>query len=405
MIIEQFNIEAAFLNGPIQEEIYIKDPHATGKRAWRLQKALYGLKQAARNWNLMLNDILKGMGFEQCPDDPGLYTSEDKLLCVHVDDLLCAFVDEVQKQRWLNALAKFVTIEERGVPSKFLGMNIKWDEKCAMITGEDAIEKLATLYNIKKARSPFSLAKPSHSSGEVGRRRYQAITGSLLFIARMWRPDIRYVVARLCTKTSQPSHKDIHHAEKVVGYLLSTKNDGICLQPMTGKIEVFCDAGEETLEDKATTGVIVMDGQSPLSWTARKQDVTTLSSTEAEYIALSSAAQDALWFTKVMEFIGISHTPTVFTDNEGAATLSENPDFHCRTKHIRRRHHFVRECVENGELMVKWIPGEQNPADMLTKPVTGTRLTALKRLTGMIFGMPGTNDKEQRDGPGLPGSE
>jgi len=73
MRVRQYDIEGAFLNGLLKEELYVRDIHATGHRAWRLRKSLYGTKQAAHNWNKVLDDILKGLGFSQCFDDSGLY--------------------------------------------------------------------------------------------------------------------------------------------------------------------------------------------------------------------------------------------------------------------------------------------------------------------------------------------
>ena len=125
-----------------------------------------------------------------------------------------------------------------------------------------------------------------------------------------------------------------------------------------------------------------MAGNSPISWASRKQDITTLSSTEAEYIALGMGAQDAMWIGKILRFLGHPVVPRLWTDNRGAATLSANPDLHKRTKHIHRRHHFVRECVEEGEIIVHWVRGDDNPTNILTKPVVGSRLSALKELAG-----------------------
>ena len=170
---------------------------------------------------------------------------------------------------------------------------------------------------------------------------------------------------------------------KVISYLLATSKEGIILKAYQDPIDVYTDTGEEKLDDKATSGMIMLTGKTPLGWAARKQDVTTLSSTEAEYIALGAGAQDAVWIGKIMEFLSMSTRPRLWTDNEGASTLSYNPDYHRKTKHIQRRHHFVRECVEANELTVHWVPGEDNPADMLTKPVETSRLQDLKQKSGM----------------------
>lgn len=386
LVMRQFDVEAAFLNGPLEEEIYVKDKHATGTKAWRLRKALYGLKQAASNWNLVINDLLSGIGYHQCPDDPGLYQGSKGLICVHVDDLLCAFTSKEDMKEWETEIGKHVTLEDRGLPSRFLGMTITWGATTAQVMGADTIRKAAETYGItKEARSPY-LAGEKLLNEDADKNKYQAMIGSILYIARMWRPDIRYAVARLCIKSASPKSVNVQKAKKVLGYLLATQHKGIQLGPLDEEIEVYCDAGEETLEDHATNGIVVKSGASPLSWTSRKQDVTILSSTEAEYVALSAAAQDALWFTKMITFLEYPQMITIRTDNEGAATLTKNPDFHKRTKHIRRQHHFIRECVTNGELLVKWIAGTDNPADMLTKPVTGTKFTTLKKMIGMTMG-------------------
>ena len=93
-------------------------------------------------------------------------------------------------------------------------------------------------------------------------------------------------------------------------------------------VDIFTDAGEEKLEERDTSGILTRIRQSPVSWATRKQDVTTLSSTEAEYVALSMGVQDRLWVQKVMGFLGEVRTPRIWTDNKGASTLTENPDFH-----------------------------------------------------------------------------
>jgi len=92
-MIRQYDIKGAFVNEPLQEDLYVKDSHATGDRAWKLEKSLYGTKQAEHNWNQVIDDILRGLGFSQSPDDPGLYfrIQDGSIITIHVDDLLCAF--------------------------------------------------------------------------------------------------------------------------------------------------------------------------------------------------------------------------------------------------------------------------------------------------------------------------
>ena len=113
------------------------------------------------------------------------------------------------------------------------------------------------------------------------------MVGRLLFIARMWRPDVRFSVQRLCIKASKPTEQDQRAAYRIIANLPGSAQEGVTLNSWSHEgLDILTDVGEEVLEDKATSGILVMSGNSPVSWTSRKQDVTTLSSTEAEYIAL-----------------------------------------------------------------------------------------------------------------------
>jgi len=137
-------MEGAFLNGLLKEELYVKDVHATGKQAWKLLKSLYGTKQAAHNWNKVINDILKGLGFKRCSDDPGLYYREKDrgMIIIHLDDLLCAFNSIEAMEEWITAMRKHFTLEDHSTPSRFLGTNLLWIKTGVIITGESTIQVL-----------------------------------------------------------------------------------------------------------------------------------------------------------------------------------------------------------------------------------------------------------------------
>jgi len=185
-------------------------------------------------------------------------------------------------------------------------------------------------------------------------------------------------------KTKAPVEQDWANGLRVVAYLLAIRTEGILLGPDEQQpMDIFTDGGEEKLEDRATSGILIRLGRSPTSWAPRKKDVTPLSSTEAEYIALSMGVQDGMWVGKVMEPLGEHRVPRIWTDNKGAATLTENPNFHRRTKHICRRHQFIRECPGYGSVTVHWLSGQENPADELTQVIAGPMLNAIKEALGM----------------------
>jgi len=132
MVIRQYAIEGAFLNGPLQEDLYVRDAHATGDRAWKLEKSLYGTKQVAHNWNRVTDDNLIGLGLSRSPDDPGLYfrIQDGSIITIHVDDLLCAFRTH-KIQVWEAELRKHPTVEEKELPNRFLGMDVAWSQEGA----------------------------------------------------------------------------------------------------------------------------------------------------------------------------------------------------------------------------------------------------------------------------------
>ena len=187
MVMGQFDIEGAFLNRPLEEVLYIKDQHATGNRAWRLKKFLYDTKQAVRNWNTFIDNILRGLGFAQCPDDPGFYFRKinGSLIVLHVDDLLCAFSDTTALAEWKEALAQHLTVEDRGMPERFLRMDMVWKEGQVQISGKSVILSLANDFMINKpAAIPYLIIEDSAELAEI--KPFQILVGRLLFIARMW---------------------------------------------------------------------------------------------------------------------------------------------------------------------------------------------------------------------------
>jgi len=136
-----------------------------------------------------------------------------------------------------------------------------------LISGASAIEKLAQDYGISFTReATTSYTTRKEPEGQVDIKQFQKLTGKLLFITRIWRPDIRYAVQRLCVKTRAPTTQPWINRLKIVAYLHATKNEGIMLGP-SGKepIDIFTDTGEERLEDKATSGILTRIGMSAVS--------------------------------------------------------------------------------------------------------------------------------------------
>ena len=117
-----------------------------------------------------------------------------------------------------------------------------------------------------------------------------------------------------------------------------------------------------------------------ISWGSTKQSSTSLSSCEAEIYALSEGAKDLVYFRKLLT--GLGEPPkgpsACATDNQGARDLSYNPEHHSRSKHIARRHFYIRDMVEAMELTVPYVHTDDNISDMLTKQLTSARFHTLR---------------------------
>ena len=148
------------------------------------------------------------------------------------------------------------------------------------------------------------------------------------------------------------------------------------------KLQGFSDSDWGNLEDgKSVSGYcFIMNTNSDMvCWKSRKQTCVALSTCEAEYVALVSCVQEAKFLRCLYEeFSGDKvNTVDIFVDNQSAIALAKNPVLHQRTKHIDIKYHFIRVEVQKGYILLKYIPSEQNLADMFTKPITRKRLDNL----------------------------
>jgi hypothetical protein len=122
-----------------------------------------------------------------------------------------------------------------------------------------------------------------------------------------------------------------------------------------------------------------------ISWMSQRQKSIALSTTEAEFVAASEAAKELVWLTRLFaQITSLSKVPVLFMDNLSTVKLSENQAFHKRSKHIEVRHYFVREKVEEGRLVVEYIPGTEQIADILTKPLPASRFREMRLGLGLF---------------------
>ena len=162
----------------------------------------------------------------------------------------------------------------------------------------------------------------------------------------------------------------------ILEYINGTSEYGITFQrgTLSGiSLEVFADAdyaSKATDRRSVSGGVIMCGGSSVVCWFSRAQKCVTLSTTEAEYVALGDAVKELLFLRQVWHFMLPSKVMPcfpIFEDNQGAVQLAQNPITNSNSKHIDVRHHFLRELVRQRDIKVVQVPSEFQHADILTK--------------------------------------
>ena len=206
--------------------------------------------------------------------------------------------------------------------------------------------------------------------------RYQSLVGSLLYINRMTRPDISLHVNLLGRRTSKPSQDNLRTARALVEYLALTIDEGLTIRKGNheAQIALSADASYGGENSRSQSGSLTILYGTPMMWSSGRQDVVSMSITEAEYIACSETAKDSQWITQFLtelrinkNKVGTKLTPTLYTDNEAALKLTKTQTFYRRTRHIEHRFHYIRELVDQKTLHITGIKGKNNPADPLTK--------------------------------------
>ena len=313
------------------------------------------------------------MGFTQSKSDPCIYMSgkDDKFfIAVYVDDMILAGSKEDEMKRVKEQLLLKFDIKDLGKLRYFLGMSvIQNDEKATTWMGQPTyIEKLLTkmgMNNCNPVKTPMNsgdhLVKANENDESRDQQGHQSLIGSLLYLATCTRPDIAFAVGVLARFCSKPDQSHWTAAKRVLRYLKGTSNYGIIFRGDVSSVPIgYSDAdwAGDIEGRESTSGYVFCIAGGPVSWRSKKQDTVALSTAEAEYVALSSAAQECIWIKRLnSEFGNMSDGPTVIMeDNQSCIAIAKNPQHHGRSKHIDIKHHFIRELVGNKTIELRYCP-------------------------------------------------
>ncbi|KAG7578912.1 Integrase catalytic core [Arabidopsis thaliana x Arabidopsis arenosa] len=383
--VHQMDVHNAFLHGDLHEEVYMKLPQGFSTpnetRVCRLRKSLYGLKQAPRCWFAKLTAALIKYGFSQAPSDYSLFVySKNGIslrILVYVDDLIISGNKPEEIKIFKEYLATCFHMKDLGFLKYFLGLEVSRNAKGIYVCQRKYASDIVTetgLLGCKPAGSPMDQNhRLGLATGPVlaDPESYRRLVGRLIYLIAT-RPDLTYAVHILSRFMQTPRQEHWLAALKVVRYLKGTLGQGILLRADSSfHLTGWCDSDWQAcpLSRRSISGWIVQLGSSIISWKAKKQDMVSMSSAEAEYRAMNAVTKELKWLKSLLYDLGVDHIEpmTIKCDSKAAIHISLNPVFHERTKHIERDCHFVRDEIVRRVVKPEHVYTEDQLADILTK--------------------------------------
>ena len=334
--IHQVDVKTAFLNGNLDYDIYMSQPEGFIDKdrpnfVCKLKKSIYGLKQSARCWNSTLDEALISSGYRKSDADGCIYVKSVKnsdghisfvILAVYVDDIMPVSNDKVMLNAEKASLCKKFDMIDQGEVHYILGMSIKRDRdtKTLYISQQSYLEKVLERFemeNCKPVSTPLEpgrkFQKLSDDEEAFDLKLYQQAIGCLTYASTATRPDIATAVGILSQFMSNPSKQHWVGVKRILRYISGTLNFGLKFSADDKEPLIYGWAGDIETR-RSASGYVFQIGNSTISWCSRKQSSVAKSSTEAEYIALSFATQEAIWLLRLLfDFgYGTESSTTIF---------------------------------------------------------------------------------------------
>ncbi|KAK8661347.1 hypothetical protein V6N13_052240 [Hibiscus sabdariffa] len=371
------DVKTAFLNGKLEEDVYMKQPEGfvapkKAGKVCKLQRSIYGLKQAFRSWNLRFNEAIQEFGFIRNEDEPCVYKkfsgSIVSFLILYIDDILIIGNDIPTLQSIKTWLSSCFSMKDLGEAAYILGVKIYRDRSRRLLglSQSTYIDKVLKRFSMEESKRGFlpmrhgiSLSKEMCPSTPQERERmsqipYASAIGSIMY-------------AMICHWTTVKNILKYWRRTKDV-FLVYGGDEEL-------RIKGYTDASFQTDKDdsRLQLGFVFCLNGGAVSWKSSKQDIVADSTTEAEYIAASEAAKEAVWIKNFITGLGvipsISDAVDLYCDNNGAITQAKEPGSHQRSKNILRRFHLIREIIDRGDVEICKVHTDDNIADPLMKPL------------------------------------
>ena len=423
----QFDFEGAFLNGIMSERsVYVQQPPGFGdgtKKVYKLLKTLYGLRDSPLVWSREVSTLMSKVGFRPLLSESCVFVNEDKSIwiMVYVDDVAIAARTKAEIDGVAYKLGSKFTLTEIGEVKTFLGLRLLRNRKLRTVhisqapyikrvLGKKGWTKLNGVGTPLDNRIKYDrnlLVLEGQEKAE-----FLELVGSAQWISNNTRPDMAYAANFLGRHRQHPTGQHLGQIKRVWRYLNRTMNFGLILGGAQSLSELdlwlHCDASwaDDPVTRKTTAGHIIYVGNSPIKWQSKQQDLVTLSTTEAEFVNMSTAGRDMLWIRQLIRDVQIpaSKVPIIGTDSRNALLAAEGDRQNMSTRHTDVRYKWIKEKVRTGELTLKWIETREMKADGLTKALNAVQQARFIALIGLTEVIESEEDEIKREDPEGDGS-
>lgn len=402
LYIEQMDVEAAFLNSKVTDEIYVYQPEGYSDgtdRVLRVLKALYGLKKSPRDWYECFHKFMTDLGFTRNRYDFCLYFRLIKNTAIYVllfvDDLLICCknmsVINVLKQKMFSRFK----MKDLGKIKNYIGIEVNYNIESHMLLNQTKyIESLSEKFEITDAKlysTPMEVNLKLEKTDSLNTSiKYRNLIGALLYISAATRPDIAFSVNYL--SRFQNCYQETHYkyALRVLKYLYYTKNLNMRYTKKKDKYNLLdcyvdSDWAGDINDRKSTSGYVIRLYENPIFWKSRKQTTVTKSSTAAEYVALSEATSEIILIKAILKTfdMNLNEPVKIFEDNSGAVAIAHKGNFTKNAKYIETNYHYVHDYQVANVINVIKIESQENAADILTKSLNRLQFNKLREMLNL----------------------
>jgi len=401
----QWDCTSAFLHAPVDYEMYMTQPpgyevvneDGGARMVCRLLRAIYGCKQSSKLFHDMVKEELTGIGFVQAKADECLFllnrgTSYMRVL-VHVDDFACTFNDRAMYEEVFAAVKGKFKITDYGPISRFCGICVeRTEEGKYRLHQRPYIEELLVRLGLVGQKGPC--LSPEKSGTKAKLRPVEEMTqeeeefmravpfkeavGALFYLARSTRFDIAHACGQVARFMDRPAPSHWEAVLRIYRYLARTKevalvmgSEGMECELVNQFLEGFSDSDWAGCSEtrKSHTGWLIRVGGSLVAWYSKRQTSVSQSTTEAEYVAAASAANEVIWWRRPCQHLGYEcNAPVkIWCDNRSATVLAEHEGRFDAIKHIQLRYHVLRDYQARGLVKLVWRASKKMWADVLTK--------------------------------------